>query len=105
MGVIHKNLTIENQAKEVDKVKRSESGMILDPITISPSMTINDALKIMANYKISGLPVVDRTKLVGILTNRDIRFEENFKLKVKDCMTSNNLITVPKGTTRNFTTS
>ena len=99
MGVIHKNLTINQQALEVDKVKRSESGMILDPITISPNMTIKDALKIMSSYKISGLPVVDGKKLVGILTNRDIRFEENYDLKVNDCMTSDNLITVPKGTT------
>ena len=99
MGVIHKNLSINQQALEVDKVKRSESGMILDPITISPNMTIKDALKIMSSYKISGLPVVDGKKLVGILTNRDIRFEENYDLKVNDCMTSDNLITVPKGTT------
>ena len=99
MGVIHKNLSIEQQSIEVDKVKRSESGMILDPVTISSSMTINDALKIMSKYKISGLPVVDKKKLVGILTNRDIRFEENYALEVKDCMTSDNLITVPKGTT------
>ena len=99
MGVIHKNLSIENQALEVDKVKRSESGMILDPITINSNASIEDALHLMRRYRISGVPVVDEKKLVGILTNRDIRFENNFALKVKDCMTSNNLVTVPKGTT------
>ena len=101
MGVIHKNLSIEQQSLEVDKVKRSESGMILDPITINSNLTIKDALNIMSNYKISGVPVVDKGKLVGILTNRDIRFETNFDLKVKDRMTSENLITVSEGTTLN----
>jgi len=99
MGVIHKNLTIESQALEVDKVKRSESGMILDPITISSKKSINDALIMMKRYKISGVPVIDKNKLVGILTNRDIRFEENLDLKVSDRMTSSNLVTVPVGTT------
>ena len=99
IGVIHKNLSIEEQAIEVDKVKRSESGMILDPITIKPDLTIKDALSIMSTYKISGLPVVENDKLIGILTNRDIRFETNYNLEVKDRMTSNNLITVPVGTT------
>ena len=99
MGVIHKNLTIENQALEVDKVKRSESGMILDPFTISSDRSIRDALIMMKRYKISGVPVIDRNKLVGILTNRDIRFEENMQLKVSDRMTSSNLVTVPVGTT------
>jgi len=99
MGVIHKNLTIEQQALEVDKVKRSESGMILDPITISSSKSIKDALIMMSRYKISGVPVIDKDKLVGILTNRDIRFEENLSLKVSDRMTSSNLVTVPVGTT------
>ena len=101
MGVIHMNLSIEQQSLEVDKVKRSESGMILDPITINSNLTIKDALNIMSNYKISGVPVVDEGKLVGILTNRDIRFETNFDLKVKDRMTSENLITVSEGTTLN----
>ena len=101
MGVIHKNLSIEQQSLEVDKVKRSESGMILDPIIINSNLTIKDALNIMSNYKISGVPVVNDGKLVGILTNRDIRFETNFDLKVKDRMTSENLITVPEGTTLN----
>ena len=97
MGVIHKNLSIEDQSLEVDKVKRSESGMILNPITISPNLTIKDALNIMANYKISGLPVVKEDKLIGILTNRDIRFETDYDLEVKTRMTSENLITVAEG--------
>ncbi len=99
MGVVHKNLSIEEQALEVDKVKRSESGMILDPITIAPNMSINDALKIMNRYKISGVPVINNQKLVGILTNRDIRFETDLSLKVKERMTSDKLVSVPKGTT------
>ncbi len=99
MGVIHKNLSIQQQALEVDIVKRSESGMILDPITISSGKSIGDALGMMKRYKISGVPVIDNAKLVGILTNRDIRFEENLQLKVKDRMTSSDLITVPVGTT------
>ncbi len=101
MGVIHKNLSIEEQAFEVDKVKRSESGMIIDPITISSDKSIEDALQMMKQYKISGVPVIDEDKLVGILTNRDIRFEQNLNLKVKDRMTSSELITVPEGTTLN----
>ncbi len=99
IGVIHKNLSIDNQAKEVDKVKRSESGMILDPVTITSERSINSALEIMANFKISGVPVVDNGKLVGILTNRDIRFETNLELPVSSRMTSKNLVTVKKGTT------
>ena len=95
IGVIHKNLSIKEQALEVDKVKRSESGMILDPITISPNKTLRDALDIMERYKISGVPVVQKDCLLGILTNRDIRFETNLKLKVSDRMTSKNLVTVP----------
>ena len=101
IGVIHKNLNIEQQAFEVDKVKRSESGMILNPVTITSDMTINDALLMMSNFKISGFPVVDNDKLVGILTNRDIRFESDYNLKVSDRMTRDNLITVPEGTTLN----
>jgi len=99
LGIIHKNFSIEQQAFEVDKVKRSESGMILDPITIEPEFKISKAMEIMANYKVSGLPVIKNKKLVGILTNRDIRFENNFNLEVKDRMTSSNLITVPESTT------
>ena len=101
IGVIHKNLSIENQVREVDRVKRSESGMILDPVTISSSKTIQEALDIMAHFHISGVPVVDEGKLVGILTNRDIRFETNLDLLVSDRMTGNDLITVKKGTTLN----
>ena len=101
MGVIHKNLSIENHAKEVDRVKRSESGMILDPVTITSRKTIREALDIMAHFHISGVPVVNDGKLVGILTNRDIRFETNLELLVSDRMTGKNLITVKKGTTLN----
>ena len=99
IGVIHKNLSIENHAKEVDRVKRSESGMILDPVTITSRKTIREALDIMAHFHISGVPVVNDGKLVGILTNRDIRFETNLDLSVSDRMTGKNLITVKKGTT------
>jgi len=101
IGVIHKNLSIENHVREVDRVKRSESGMILDPVTISSDKTIQEALDIMAHFHISGVPVVDEGKLVGILTNRDIRFETNLDLLVSDRMTGNDLITVKKGTTLN----
>jgi len=99
IGVIHKNLTIENQVSEVDLVKRSESGIILEPVTIESNKTIHNALEIMSHFHISGVPVVDDGKLVGILTNRDIRFETNLDLQVSDRMTSENLITVKKGTT------
>ena len=99
IGVIHKNLSIEDQVNQVDKVKRSESGMIMEPITIESTKTIQDALAIMAHFSISGVPVVDKGKLVGILTNRDIRFESNMDLKVSDRMTSRNLVTVKEGTT------
>ena len=101
IGVIHKNLSIENHAKEVDRVKRSESGMILDPVTITSRKTIREALDIMAHFHISGVPVVNDGKLVGILTNRDIRFETNLELLVSDRMTGKNLITVKKSTTLN----
>ena len=99
IGVIHKNLSIENQVLMVEKVKRSESGMIVDPITLSSEKTIRDAKEVMSNYKISGLPVVENDKLIGIITNRDIRFETNDSLSIKDRMTKDRLITVPKGTT------
>ncbi len=98
IGFIHKNMTIEQQAAEVDKVKRSESGMIVDPFTIEPYKTVQDALDLMKKYKISGVPVINGGKLVGILTNRDLRFVENFTAKVSDYMTSKNLVTVPEGT-------
>jgi IMP dehydrogenase len=100
IGILHKNMSIEAQCEEVDKVKRSESGMIRDPITLHPDNTIGDALNIMRKYSVSGIPVIDeKYKLVGIITNRDLRFEPNKKLKVKDLMTSENLITAPQGTT------
>ena len=94
IGVIHKNMSIEHQAKEVRKVKRSESGMILDPITVDQNATIGDALLLMAEYKIGGIPVVDSVKkLVGIVTNRDLRFEKNLKKKVSEVMTKDKLVT------------
>lgn len=98
IGFIHKNMSIEAQAAEVDKVKRSESGMIVDPVTISPDRTVEDALELMGRYKISGVPVVDGEKLVGILTNRDLRFVDRLTAKVTEYMTSKNLVTVPVGT-------
>jgi IMP dehydrogenase len=99
IGVLHKNMGIEKQCEEVDKVKRSESGMIREPVTVHPENTIGDALNLMRKYSISGIPVVDkRMRLVGILTNRDLRFEPNEKLKVKDLMTKDNLIVAPVGT-------
>ena len=99
IGIIHKNMTIERQALEVEKVKKSESGMIVDPETVEPDQKISDALDIMKQYKISGVPVVKGKKLVGILTNRDLRFEENYEKKVEEVMTKDNLVTVPVGTT------
>ncbi|NQU27006.1 MAG: IMP dehydrogenase, partial [Candidatus Marinimicrobia bacterium] len=99
IGIIHKNLTIQQQAEMVNQVKRSESGMILNPITLTADRTIGEARELMAQYRISGLPVVENGKLVGILTNRDIRFETNLSLLVRDRMTSENLVTVPPGTT------
>ncbi|KUG26214.1 inosine-5'-monophosphate dehydrogenase [hydrocarbon metagenome] len=100
IGIIHKNLSIARQAEEVDKVKRSESGMIHKPITLKADRTIEDALELMSKYRISGIPIVDdNNKLIGILTNRDLRFEPNIKQKVWDVMTKENLITAPKGTT------
>jgi len=98
VGVIHKNCTIELQKSMVDKVKRSESGMILKPVTIGPSYTINEAKKIMTEFRISGLPVIDNEKLVGIITNRDIRFHVDGNLEVSACMTANDLVTVPLDT-------
>src|SRR2546423_2931333 len=99
IGIIHRNLTVEQQAAEVDKVKRSESGMIVDPVTISPDAKISDALDVMRKYKISGVPVTKNNKLVGILTNRDLRFETRTDISVAKVMTKENLITVPVGTT------
>jgi IMP dehydrogenase len=94
IGIIHRNMSIEQQAIEVDKVKKSESGMIVDPITIEPDRKVSDALKLMNQYSISGVPVVKKGKLVGILTNRDLRFEENLNQPVANVMTKKNLVTV-----------
>ena len=99
IGIIHRNLTIEQQANEVDKVKRSESGMIVDPVTMSPDAKVSDALEVMRKYKISGVPITKNGKLVGILTNRDLRFETRFDIPISKVMTKENLITVPVGTT------
>src|SRR5208337_3136696 len=99
LGIIHRNLTIEQQANEVDKVKRSESGMIVDPVTMSPDAKVSDALEVMRRYKISGVPITKNRKLVGILTNRDLRFETRFDIPISEVMTKKNLITVPVGTT------
>lgn len=100
IGVIHKNFSIDEQAEEVDKVKRSESGMIVDPVTIEPDKLVSNALEIMARYKISGVPVVDAMGLlVGIITNRDLRFETRFDIPVSEIMTPQPLVTVPVGTT------
>jgi IMP dehydrogenase len=100
IGILHKNMSIERQCEEVDKVKRSESGMIKDPVTLSPDKTIREALELMRKYSVSGIPIVDKSKkLVGILTNRDLRFEPNEKLKVSQLMTKENLVTAPMGTT------
>ncbi len=98
IGIIHKNMSVEKQAKEVDIVKRSVSGMILNPITISPDATVAEALEIMKRFKISGIPITEGKKLVGILTNRDLRFETRMSLPVNKLMTSENLITAPIGT-------
>ena len=99
IGIIHKNLSIEDQSLMVDRVKRSESGMIVNPVTLTIDKTIRDAKNVMNNYHISGLPVVKDGKLVGIITNRDIRFEKDDNLSVRDRMTSKKLVTVKKGTT------
>jgi len=99
MGFVHRNMSIERQAEEIDRVKRSESGMIVDPVTIAPEMTVRQALEMMNKYKVSGVPVTCGTRLVGILTNRDLRFERNLNQPVSNVMTKENLITVPVGTT------
>jgi IMP dehydrogenase len=99
IGIIHKNLSIEEQAKEVDKVKRSEHGVIVDPFYLSPDHYLYDAVKLMETYRISGVPITVNGKLVGIITNRDIRFETNYNQKIKDVMTKDNLITCAEGTT------
>ncbi|MEI9935264.1 MAG: IMP dehydrogenase, partial [Ferruginibacter sp.] len=99
LGILHKNMSIDKQADQVRKVKRSESGLILDPITLHPDATVGEALRLMKENKIGGIPIVDANhKLVGILTNRDLRFETNFQHKVSAVMTKDNLITAPEGT-------
>jgi IMP dehydrogenase len=99
LGFVHRNMSIERQVEEVDKVKRSESGMIVDPVTIAPELTVSQALDIMTKYRVSGLPVTRGPKLVGILTNRDLRFERNLDQPVSNIMTKDNLVTVAVGTT------
>lgn len=99
IGILHKNMSIERQAEEVDRVKRSESGMIQKPITLSPRQTVGEALDVMRKYSISGIPIVDQENLVGILTNRDLRFQPNLDLLISQAMTTQNLITARVGTT------
>jgi IMP dehydrogenase len=99
LGFVHRSMSIDRQAEEVDRVKRSESGMIVDPVTISPDLSVRDAMDIMTKYRVSGLPVTQGARLVGILTNRDLRFEKNLDQAVSNVMTKENLITVPVGTT------
>ncbi|MFZ9661178.1 MAG: IMP dehydrogenase, partial [Chitinophagaceae bacterium] len=99
IGILHKNMSIDRQVEQVRKVKRSESGLILDPLTLQENATIGDALRLMKENKIGGIPIIDsKNKLVGILTNRDLRFERTPGKKVSEVMTSNNLITAPEGT-------
>ena len=99
LGILHKNMSIDRQAEQVRKVKRSESGLIVDPITLPDNATIGDALRLMKENKIGGIPIVDNNnKLVGILTNRDLRFETEKKRRIKEVMTTENLITAPEGT-------
>ena len=101
LGVIHRNMSVERQAEEVDRVKRSEHGVITNPFFLSPMHTINDAAALMERYRISGVPVVVEGKLMGIITNRDLRFEKDYSLLIKDVMTKDNLVTAPEGTTLN----
>src|SRR5919109_3272752 len=99
VGIVHRNLSIEDQVSEVDKVKRSESGMIVDPITMGPDQSVREAVDIMEKYRISGIPITKNGRLVGILTNRDLRFETNLNKRVSELMTKEGLITAPEGTT------
>lgn len=100
IGIIHKNMSVEQQAEEVDKVKRSENGVITDPFYLHPDNTLEDANNLMGKFRISGVPITDDDgKLVGIITNRDLKFEEDYKRPIKECMTSENLITAPVGIT------
>ena len=97
IGIVHRNMSIENEAREVDKVKKSESGMIVDPVTIGPDRPVEDVLAVMERYRISGVPVTDGDRLVGIVTNRDLRFESNLTRPVSEVMTKDHLVTVPEG--------
>lgn len=99
IGIIHKNMSIEAQAEEVDKVKRSENGVITDPFFLSPDHTLADAEDLMHNFRISGVPITENGKLVGIITNRDLKFETDYTKKIKESMTSEGLITAPEGIT------
>src|SRR5215213_9582061 len=100
MGVLHKNMSVDRQAAEVDRVKRSESGMIMNPITLSPDATLREAVALMTRFKISGVPIVDREgQLVGIITNRDLQFERSLDRPLREAMTSDGLVTAPVGTT------
>ena len=99
IGIIHKNMSIEEQAEEVDKVKRSENGVITDPFFLSPEHTLADANDLMSKFRISGVPITEGKKLVGIITNRDLKFEEDFSRKIKECMTSEGLVTAREGVT------
>ena len=99
IGIIHKNMSIEAQAEEVDRVKRSENGVITDPFYLSPEHTLKDANDLMAKFRISGVPITEGKKLVGIITNRDLKFEEDFSRPIRECMTSKNLVTAKEGVT------
>ena len=99
IGIIHKNMSIERQFDEIDKVKRSENGVIVNPFYLSPDHFVYDANELMAKYKISGVPICENDKLVGIITNRDLRFMTDFNVKISEVMTKDNLITAPVGTT------
>ena len=99
IGIIHKNMSIKEQAEEVDKVKRSENGVITDPFSLSPEHTLKDADELMAKFRISGVPITEGRKLVGIITNRDLKFEEDYSRKIKECMTTKNLVTAREGIT------
>ena len=99
IGIIHKNMSIKEQAEEVDKVKRSENGVITDPFSLSPEHTLKDADELMGKFRISGVPITEGRKLVGIITNRDLKFEEDYSRKIKECMTTKNLVTAREGIT------
>ena len=99
LGIIHRNMSVDSQGQEIDKVKKSESGMIVDPLTINPEQPLHEVLNLMERYRISGVPVVQEERLVGIVTNRDLRFETDLDKKVSEVMTKDNLVTVSEGIT------